>query len=163
VLNYHYRGIKPRAQKKESGALTPDSFNQIFLAKENLLMNTIVAQQLAAVKPQISAWLVADPEGVDLAARWGHEDATEGKRRGGDMFTFLSPEYQSYHGAYNAGLRLLHQLTGTVSQGALDECAWFEEIAGATPVPVTRLTAEQMAEIDAETPGLYEYTTRGAW
>ena len=154
-------------------------------------MSTL-SQQSAAVKPQNSAtfgvcpgcgiwidkhgrcncnsrlaagaieWVVADSTGIDLAAQWGHEDATEGKRRGGDMFTFLSPEYHSYHAAYNAGLRLLNQLTGDVSQAALAECAWFEEIGAATRVAAgkaaahvggagyARLSPEAQAACDAE-------------
>jgi hypothetical protein len=107
-------------------------------------MSTNLSSFSTVVKPQLAmpggnghgapaAWYVADPDashGADLAHQWGHEDATEGNKRNGSCFVLLSAEYNSYHQGYNEGLRLRQQLQGDVCQGALDECAWFDEIVG---------------------------------
>lgn len=96
-------------------------------------MNSVAVNQIVVNHQQ---WLVADPDasrGVDMAHRWGHEDATEGNGRNGSLFVMCSAEYNAYHQGYNEGLRLRQQLTGDVCRGALDEAAWFDEIAEAAP------------------------------
>ena len=76
-----------------------------------------------------------DADGVDLAARWGYEDAMNERGRDSSMFVLASVEYHAYHAGYSDGLVLLQQMTGSVCQGQIDEAYWFEEISSATPTP----------------------------
>lgn len=133
---------------------------------------TTLSRIPTAVNPQITtpvAWLVAaDPDAAsfhDQAYAWGHEDGTEGNDAQGSVYyTIESLAWHCYNDGYADGLKVRQTLA---QPSELDEIAFMaqalHQLRSGQREPVVRLTAAQMAEIDAETPGLYEYCNRGAF
>ena len=83
-------------------------------------------------------WAIADD--VDAAFALGKVDATEGRKRDTSLYASMNPACFAYNVGYNEGIALLVELGEAVSAGVLAECAWFDEICGAEPMPVATIT-----------------------
>lgn len=123
---------------------------------------TMITGLKFTVNPIAPPW--CDGVGVDIAARMGQDDATEGNGHMPADWISDNPAYlASYDAAYQAGMALVAKLDG----GGQSEGDFMAETLDAVRAGVfkamTRLTDEQLKIIEAERPGLYEFCNRGVW
>jgi len=104
-----------------------------------------------------------DEVSIDIAAKLGQDDATEGNGHvPEDWITGNQYCLASYDAAYLAGLALVDPSSGEQSEGEFMAETLSAVRAGVFKA-MTRLTAEQLEDIEAERPGLYEFCNRGSW
>jgi hypothetical protein len=90
----------------------------------------------------------------EKAHEWGKEDATNGiHARGSEYFIIGGSAWDAYLEGYGVGLQLRKVLAQPEEMSEIEFMDYVLETLRNGSEPVTRLTEEQLAEIEAERPG----------
>jgi hypothetical protein len=89
-----------------------------------------------------------------LAHQWGQEDALAGvDLRGSQYFLIGDAAWHAYNDGYDVGLQLRKVQAAPEELGELEFMGYVLDTLRAGKESVTRLTDEQLAEIERERPG----------